>query len=76
MCCIPAMREIGEAMTLLDPRHSRCVKSLCSDFEGRLVVECTLPLDVETAVGLQIVGDRAAVDPELELTILARLGGE
>jgi len=67
------MYELGEVLELLDPRQSRCVKSLSSDLEGRLVVECTLPLDVETAVGLQIVADRAVADPNLELTILARL---
>jgi len=73
MGCTPKMCDIGEAMMLLDPRCSECVKRLCADFEGRLVVECTLPLDVETAVGLQILGDQAVADPDLELTILAKL---
>ena len=73
MWCTPKMREIGEAMMLLNPRYSRCVKSLEGDFEGGLVVECTLPLDVETAVGLQILGDRAVAAPDLELTILVSL---
>jgi len=71
--CTPKVCELGEVLELLDPQRSKCVKSLSSDFEGRLIVECTLPLDVETAVGLQILGDLAVADPGLELTILARL---
>jgi len=73
MWCTPKTLELGEVLELLDPRHSKCVKRFSSLFDGTLVVECTLPLDVETAVGLQIVADRTAADPNLELTILARL---
>jgi len=76
MWCTPKMSEVCEAMALLHPRYSRCVKSLSVDFEGRFIVECTLPLNVETAVGLQILGDRAVADSDLELTILASLEGE
>ena len=81
----PKVRELGEVMMLVDPRHSNCVKhiegNICSILEERrdietIVVECTLPLDVETAVGLQILGDRAVSDPDLELTILASLEEE
>ena len=74
----PKAYELGEVLELLDPRHTRCVRRISRT--GKVgspldvVVECSLPLDVETAVGLQIVGDRAVADPDLELTILARLG--
>lgn len=81
----PKLRELGDVMMLVDPRCSNCVKhiegNIRSILEPRrdietIVVECTLPLDVETAVGLQILGDRAVADSDLELTILARLEGE
>lgn len=72
--------EAREAMTLLDPNRSKSVKSVYGWCDGRrienLTVKCTLPLDVETAVGLQILGDQAVADPNWELTILARLGDE
>ena len=58
MWCTPKMCELDEALQWID---------------GVLVIECTLPLDVETAIALQILGDRAAMDAGLELTILARL---
>lgn len=74
------MDEAREAVALLDPKNSKCVKSVSGWCNGRMIqrltMECTLPLDVETAVGLQILGDRAVVDPDLELTILARLEEE
>ena len=76
-----ARNEFGEVLELLDPQCSESVKSIDVQCKGRLgaianlVVECTLPLDVETAVGLQILGDRAVADPDLELYILASLEG-
>ena len=74
------MGEAREALALLDPNHSKCVKSVYGWCDGRMIhnmtVECTLPLDVETAVGLQIIGQQAETDPGLELTILASLEGE
>lgn len=73
----PKTYEAREALALLDPNHSKCVKNVYGWCDGRMIhnltVECTLPLDVETAIGLQIVGDQAAVESGLELTILASL---
>jgi len=67
--------DIGEAMIRLNPKYERLVRSSDgSRMVSRMLVECTLPLDVETAVGLQILGDQAVADPDLELTILASLG--
>ena len=69
-------RVTVEALGLL---QGKCIKGARRQSDGRvttLTVECTLPLDVETAVGLQILGDRAVADPDLELTILASLEGE
>ena len=67
----------GEALGLVSPNHSDCVRELrLTGQRGAittLVVKCTLPLDVETVIGLQILGDRAVADPNLELTILASL---
>jgi len=69
--------DIGEAMIRLNPKYERLVRSSDgSRMVSRMLVECTLPLDVETAVGLQILGDQAVADPDLELTILASLGEE
>lgn len=77
MWSIPKMYVFSEAMALLDPNYSKCVKNMRASLNGsQLLVECTLPLDVETAVGLQILGDQAVADPNWELTILARLGDE
>ena len=76
------LKELDEILELLiTPGHSGCVKTISGFskdgfFDGRLIIETTLPLDVETAVGLQILGDRAVSDPDLQLTILASLEGE
>lgn len=64
------MYELGEVLALLHPRRSARVKRI------GIVVECKLPLDVETAIGLQIVGQQAVSDPNLELTILVSLEEE
>lgn len=76
------LRELDEILELLiTPGYSGCVKTISGFsrdgfFDGRLIVETTLPLDVRTAVGLQILGDRAVADPDLELTILVSLEEE
>ena len=67
---VPEMLDLVEALGWFHSLHPGCLKRT----NGCFVAECTLPLDMETAIGLQILGDWAVSDPDLELTILASLG--
>ena len=72
----PVIWQIVDVLGWLHPSYSGCIKDIYGFSPGRVVVQTTLPLDIETAVGLQILGHCAMADPNLELYILARLEGD
>jgi len=72
----PVIWQGVDILGWLRPSYSGCIKDVYGFSPGRVVVQTTLPLDVETAVGLQILSHRAMEDPGTELYILASLEGK